>query len=192
MRKIHPAEVLDLVEYEKARPEFQKKAMAAKAVRRIAVGPMITCFFENRLTMHYQLQEMLRVERVVKDEAIAEETKVWNDLVPGRDELSMTLMVEITGEQDAKKILNDLVDLERHVALVIGARRAPATFEEGWSDENKISAVQFIRFALSPEDVASLKRESDVRLSIDHPNYRHETRLPAETVKALREDLDTP
>jgi len=192
MRKIHPAEILDLVEYERARPDFQKKAIAAKAVRRVAVGPLMTCFFENRLTMHYQLQEMLRVERVVKEEAIADEAKIWNDLVPGRDELTMTLMIEITDERDTKKTLEELKDLEKHVSLDFAGRHVPARFEEGWSDENRISAVQFIRFALTPADVAAMKQESDVRLTIDHPAYRHATRLPAETLAALREDLDTP
>src|SRR5581483_1732316 len=103
MRKIAENEVLDLVQYEKARPEFQKRAMDAKAVRRVAVGPLVTIFFENRLTMHYQLQEMLRAERQVRDEAIREELQVWNDLVPDEDELSLTLMIEETDMTKAKE-----------------------------------------------------------------------------------------
>jgi hypothetical protein len=192
MKKILPEEVLDLVAYEKARPELQKKAMAAKAVRRVAVGPLITCFFENRTTMQYQLQEMLRVERVVRDEAIADELAVWNGLIPGSNELSMTLMVEIVDMSTAKEKLHELKDLEPTVALWIGDRRIGARFEEGQRDENRISAVQYIRFALSAFDAAALRGSSEVRLVIDHPAYRHEARLPAEAVAALREDLDTP
>ncbi len=192
MRKIEPSDVLDLVAYEKVRPEFQKKAMEAKAVRRVAVGPLVTCFFENRLTMHYQLQEMLRVERIVRDEAIAEETAVWNGLVPGANELSMTLMVEIIDMSKAKEKLQELKDLEPTVSLRIGPAKVSARFEEGHRDENRISAVQYIRFALTPEEVAAFKTTSDVRLVIDHPAYRHEAVLPAATIAALREDFDTP
>lgn len=192
MRKIEPGEVLDLVQYEKTRPEFQKKAIAAKAVRRVAVGPLITCFFENRLTMQYQLQEMLRVERVVRDEAIRDEMQVWNDLIPGASELSMTLMIEITDMTTAKEKLQELKDLEPTVSLRVNGKKIPARFEAGWSDENRISAVQYIRFALSPEDAAAVEPGADVRLAIEHAAYRHEARLPEETVRALREDLDTP
>jgi hypothetical protein len=199
MRKIEPSDVLDLVQYEKVRPEFQKKAIEAKAIRRVAVGPLITCFFENRLTMHYQLQEMLRVERIVRDEAIAEEMAVWNGLVPGTNELSMTLMVEIVDMSRAKEKLQELVDLEPTVSLRIhrqvgGERnelRVSARFEEGHRDENRISAVQYIRFALSGDDATALKSTDDVRIVIDHPAYRHEAKLPPATVAALREDLDT-
>jgi hypothetical protein len=189
MRKIARSEVLDLVEYEKARPEIQKAAIEAKRVRRVAVGPFITCFFENRFTMFYQLQEMLRVERVVREDAIADEMRVWNDLVPGDRELSMTLMVEITDFSKTHEILEGLKDLERHVFLRVGDRSVPARFEAGWSDENRISAVQFIRFALSPVDVERFKKESDVKLAIDHPRYQAETLLAPETLEALRSDL---
>jgi hypothetical protein len=192
MRNISESEVLDLTAYEKARPEFQRRAMEAKAVRRVAIGPLITVFFENRLTMHYQLQEMLRAERVVRDEAIREEMNVWNDLIPDQDELSLTLMIEETDMTRAKARLHELRGLEEHVSLVIGGN-APvgAKFEEGWSDDNRISAVQFIRFALSPGDRAAFETSEDVRVRIDHPAYRHEARLPPATIEALREDLNS-
>ncbi|HZV01116.1 MAG TPA: DUF3501 family protein, partial [Planctomycetota bacterium] len=81
--------------------------------------------------------------------------------------------------------------LERHVFLAVGERRVPARFEPGWSDENRISAVQFIRFALSPDDVERFRKESDVKLAIDHARYKAETLLAPETLAALREDLAT-
>jgi hypothetical protein len=190
MKKIAESEVLDLVQYEKTRPEFQKRAMEAKAVRRVAVGPLITIFFENRLTMHYQLQEMLRAERQVRDEAIREELQVWNDLVPEDDELSLTLMIEETDMSRAKARLHELRDLEEHVSLEIAGRPSiGAKFEEGWRDDNRISAVQFIRFALSDEDRAAFESVDDVRFRIDHPAYRHEAKLGRPTLAALREDL---
>lgn len=191
MRKLVENEVLDLVQYEKTRPEFQKRAMDAKAVRRVAVGPLVTIFFENRLTMHYQLQEMLRAERTVRDEAIRDEMQVWNDLIPDEGELSLTLMIEETDMARAKERLHELRDLEEHVTLEI-AGRPPigAKFEDGWRDDNRISAVQFIRFALSDEDQDAFRSSEDVRFRIDHPAYRHAAKLPRETVRALRQDLE--
>ena len=190
MRKITESEVLDLVQYEKTRPEFQKRAIAAKEVRRVAVGPLITIFFENTLTMHYQLQEMLRSERAVRDEAIRDEMQVWNDLIPDEDELSLTLMIEETDMAKAKERLHELRDLEEHVSLEIAGRPSiGAKFEDGWRDDNRISAVQFIRFAFSPEDRAAFDSKDDVRFRIDHPAYRHEAKLPRATLEALREDL---
>jgi hypothetical protein len=192
VRKIERSEVLDLVEYEKARPDFQREAIAAKTVRRVAVGPLITCFFENRLTMQYQLQEMLRVERVVREEAIADELGIWNSLIPGADELSLTLMVEITDMSKAREKLEELKDLEPTVSLRIGALKVPARFEEGWSDENRISAVQYLRFVLGADGRRSFLPASEVRIAIEHRAYRHEASLPQATLAALREDLDTP
>ena len=189
MRKIVLDEVLDLTGYEKARNEFRARAIAAKEVRRIGLGDLITVFFENRLTMHYQLQEMMRTERMVKDEQIREEMAVWNGLVPGTDELSMTLMIEQTDHSKVKETLHELSGLEGHVALRIGEREVRAAFEPGRSDENVVAAVQYLKFKLSPAEREALLRDDDVRVAIDHPRYRAETRLPRATLEALREDV---
>jgi hypothetical protein len=183
------ADVLDIAKYERVRDDFRKRAMEAKAVRRVAVGPLITVFFENRLTMHYQLQEMMRVERMVRDDKIEEELKIWNDLIPADDQLSLTLMIEEPDVTKAKARLMELKDLEACVSLRIGARRVKATFEHGWKDENRISAVQFIRFDLDRDDRKAFDSESDVRFTIDHDRYAHEARLTPETLAALRADL---
>jgi hypothetical protein len=189
MRKIVLDEVLDLTAYEKARNEFRARAIAAKEVRRIGLGDLITVFFENRLTMHYQLQEMMRTERMVKDDQIREEMAVWNGLVPGTDELSMTLMIEQTDPSKVKETLHELSGLEGHVALRIGEREVRAAFEPGRSDENVVAAVQYLKFKLSPAEREALLRDDDVRVAIDHPRYRAETRLPRATLEALREDV---
>ena len=189
MRKIVLDEVLDLTAYEKTRNEFRTRAIAAKEVRRIGLGDLITVFFENRLTMHYQLQEMMRTERMVKDDQIREEMAVWNGLVPGTDELSMTLMIEQTDPSKVKETLHELSGLEGHVALRIGEREVRAAFEPGRSDENVVAAVQYLKFKLSPAEREALLRDDDVRVAIDHPRYRAETRLPRASLEALREDL---
>ncbi len=190
MRSIAMTEVMDIAQYERVRDDFRKKAMAAKAVRRVAVGPLITVFFENRLTMQYQLQEMMRVERMVQEDKIAEELKVWNDLIPADDQLSMTLMIEEPDQSKAKDRLMELKDLESCVSLKIGARATVrAAFEHGWKDENRISAVQFIKFDFGPDERKAFDSEDDVRLVIDHERYSHEARFSKETLGALRQDL---
>ncbi|MBI3723583.1 DUF3501 family protein [bacterium] len=190
MRKIQESDVLDIARYELARDELRKRAMRAKEVRRVAIGPLVTVLFENRTTLHYQLQEMMRVERIVRPEAIREEMAIWNDLVPARDELSLTLMIEITDLTIAKAKLEELRDLEETVTLRFGPHVVHARFEEGWRDDNRISAVQFIRFALSNDERNAFLASSDVSLKIDHAAYAHEARLSTETLAALREDLE--
>ena len=192
MRKIALSDVLDLTAYELGREHFRAQAMDGKALRRVAVGPLITVFFENRLTLLYQLQEMLRVERVVRPEAIQQEMGVWNDLMPGDDELSLTLMIEETDLARAKDRLHELRDLEPTVSLRFGGHQVHAHFEEGWRDENRISAVQFIRFRLTPGERQDFLAATDVSLAIDHPAYRHAARLSADTLRGLRDDLGTP
>jgi hypothetical protein len=189
MNRIEESDVLEIAAYEKIRPDFQNKAMAAKAVRRVAVGPLITVFFENRLTMQYQLQEILRVEQVTDEDRVREEMAVWNDLIPAEGELSTTLMIEETDLAKAKETLHRLRDLEQHVTLEIAKRSVAAKFETGWKDENRISAVQFIKFELANEDESAFKSSNDVWLKIDHPAYSHAAKLSKETLEALRADL---
>lgn len=188
MEKLAESDVLDLETYERVRPEFRRRAMAEKAVRRIGVGPIVTVFFENRLTMHYQLQEMLRIEKISRREAVLEEMAVWNGLIPGDAELSMTLMIEEELSK-AKERLEELKDLEEHVSLVFGGREVAAKFENEWRDDNRISAVQYIRFALDEPTLAAFGKADSVKLVIDHPRYRHEAVLPRESLAALRSDL---
>lgn len=191
MRLIETSDVLDIAAYEKVRDDYRRRAMAEKAVRRLAVGPLITVFFENRGTMLYQLQEIMRAERLVHDEQIANEMKVWNELIPADDELSLTLMVEETDLSKAKETLRRLKDLEESVSLAIGARTVRATFDQNWRDENRISAVQFIRFQLDPDDRRAFLTAPDVRFVIDHEHYGHEARLPDSMLAALRADLES-
>jgi hypothetical protein len=139
--------------------------------------------------MQYQLQEMLRVERVVREEAIAEEMAVWNELIPGASELSLTLMIEVIDLSKAKDRLHELRDLESAVLLAIGDRSVRARFDPRFRDDNRISAVQYIKFGFTAEDREAFLREADVRVRIQHAAYQHEARLSAETLAALRGDL---
>jgi len=191
MRKIRESDVLDIAAYELARDAIRAKAIEAKEARRLAVGPLITVLFENRTTLQYQLQEMMRVERIVRPEAIRDEMAVWNDMIPGDDELSLTLLIEITDLTRAKEKLHELRDIEEAVSLRFDGHQVAARFEEGWRDDNRISAVQFIRFALKDAERKAFFASDDVRFAIDHPAYRHEARIPREMLVALREDLSS-
>ena len=188
-RPIRPEEILDLGDYQRARSEFQKRAMAARAQRRVLVGPAASFTFENRETVRYQIQEMLRAERIAAPEQVAHEIDTYSELLPGPAELSATLMLEFSDPEKRARHLGELVGLERHVHLVAGESRAPARFDETQLDPDRVSAVQFVRFPLGGPVLTALGRGDPVRLRIDHPAYTHEAELPAATVAALLRDL---
>jgi len=196
MRKVERTEIKDLVAYEKAREAMRAHVIEIKKHRRVAVGPNITVLFENRDTVLFQIQEMVRTERIVDDGRIQEEVDVYNALVPDRGELSATLFIEIPelarmSQEQVRETVNRFQGLDRDsVFLQVDGRRVPARFESGQSREEKMAAVHYLRFAL-PEAARGALAESaaDVRVVVDHPHYRAEAALAAETRKALREDL---
>jgi hypothetical protein len=196
VRKVERGEIKDLVAYEKAREGMRAHVIQLKRHRRVAVGPNLTLLFENRETVLFQIQEMVRTERLVDDGRIQEEVDVYNALVPDRGELSATLFIEIPelarmSQEQVRETVNRFQGLDRDsVFLQVDGRRVPARFESGQSREEKMAAVHYVRFAL-PEAARAALAESaaDVRVVVDHPHYRAEAALAAETRKALREDL---
>src|SRR4029079_18340905 len=168
-----------------------------KRHRRVAVGPNLTLLFENRETVLFQIQEMVRTERIVDDARIQEEGDVYNALVPDRGELSATLFIEIPelvrmSQDEVRETVNRFQGLDRDsVFLQVDGRRVPARFESGHSKEEKMAAVHYVRFALPEAARAALGAADadDVRLVVAHPHYRAEAVLSAETRKSLREDL---
>ena len=196
MRKVERGEIKDLVAYEKAREGMRAHVIQLKRHRRVAVGPNLTLLFENRETVLFQIQEMVRAERIVDDARIQEEVDVYNALVPDRGELSATLFIEIPelvrmSQDQVRETVNRFQGLDRDsVWLQVDGRRVPACFESGHSKEEKMAAVHYVRFAL-PEAARAALAESaaDVRVVVDHPHYRAEAALAAETRKSLREDL---
>ncbi len=190
MRKVSPDEILDLVAYEKVRPEYLKRVIAEKAHRRVFVGDRLTFIFENRDTVMFQIQEMTRAERTVDEEAIAHEVRVYNELIPGDHELSATMMIEITDGSEIRSELDRLVGIDEHVSMLIGDDRVRATFDEKQFEEDRISAVQFVRFPLGPERAARFADPSvPVRLVVEHPNYRRDQAIEGATRDALAADL---
>ncbi len=190
MHKVEPSEILDLVAYEKIRPEFLEKMIALKRPRRIHVGENLCFIFENRDTVIFQIQEMTRAERTVADEAIAREVTVYNELVPGPDELSATLMIEIPNPSRIRSELDRLVGIDEHVCLDIGDETVRARFDDKQFEEDRISAVQYIRFPLGPELAARFRDPTvPAELRVDHPSYQNATRIEGESRATLAADL---
>ena len=192
MKLLETSEILNLVEYEKVRDARRRRIVELKKARRIAVGRYLTFVFENRDTVWFQIQEMVRAERIVDDGRIAEEVEVYNALLPQPGELSATLMIEIEDAAQIKPVLDKLlgIDTRGYVKLTVGSRVIPGDFEAGHSDEErgKLSAVHFVRFALPPEARASFATV-EVALVVEHPNERARAVLSGETKRSLLDDL---
>jgi hypothetical protein len=192
VKLLETSEILDLVEYEKVRDAHRRRIVELKKARRVAVGRYLTFVFENRDTVWFQIQEMVRAERIVDDARIAEEVEVYNALLPQPGELSATLMIEIEDAPQIKPVLDRLlgIDTRGYVKMTVGSRVIVGNFETGHSDEEqgKLSAVHFVRFALPPEARASFAT-SEVALVVEHPNARARSVLSDETKRSLLDDL---
>lgn len=186
MWPVEVSEIKNIAEYERIRPEFRPWMMALKDRRRIALGDHLTLLFENRETVLYQIQEMMRIERMVRPEEIAHEVKTYNELIPGAGELSATLLAEYASpERDAW--LRELVGLEQHLWLEAGGQRSQARFDARQIAPDRLSSVQYLKFPLSPEQVSAFARGA--RLLADHPKYRAQHLLTAEELRELATDL---
>jgi hypothetical protein len=188
--QIPRSEILDLGDYERQRDGIRARAISARAIRRVELGPSATIAFENRETVKYQIHEMLRAERIAREPDVLHEIETYSDLLPAPDELSATLMFEFpeAGARDVS--LRDLVGFENHLHLDFdGAGIAPAFFDRRQIDEQRISAVQFVRFRLDAMQRETLARGTRVRIVADHPRYTHRVAIPARSAQALARDL---
>ncbi len=192
MKPVTADEVLNLYEYEKVRDARRRALIALKAARRVPVGQYLSFVFENRETVWFQIQEMVRAERIVSDEKVAEEIAVYNTLLPRPGELAATMFIEIGESDRIKPVLDALlgIDTGDHVRLRVGPHVIPGVFEAGHSDEEKgkLSAVHFVRFALPPA-ARRLFAGAEVALEVDHPADRGRTVLTADARRSLAEDL---
>lgn len=195
-------DIVDLRAYERERDEFRRRVIAVKKLRRVAVGPIVSCTFENRLTMRFQVQEMARAERMTTDEQVLHELEVYNRLLPGPGELSVTLFLELTDEASLRRWLPALVGIERSLVLRVGDPGSPGgarvvaaspdeAHEAQLTREEVTAAVHYVRFRLEPDAVDAFAA-APVRLAVEHPAYPegHEgTPLSAGTVAELLADL---
>lgn len=192
MKPVAFGEILNLVEYEKVRTARRQAVIALKADRRVGVGRHLSFVFENRDTVWFQIQEMIRAERIVDEAKIFEELAVYNALLPQPGELAATMFIEIAEESLIKPVLDSLlgIDLGEHVRLEVGAQKIPGVFEAGHSDEErgKLAAVHFVRFAL-PSAARRAFADAEVALAVDHPGDRGRTVLSPAARRRLAEDL---
>jgi len=193
MQKILRDDVRDLVQYEKVRDEMRQRLIGLKRWRRVPVGDRLTFLFENRDTVLFQIQEMIRTERMVKEEKILEEIETYNDLMPGERELSATMFIEVDEPGRIREVLDRLkgIDQGSTVALQIGERfQVPGIFEGGRSNEEKISAVHFVKFPFSDSARdAFLDWREPVELVVDHPLYKGQTKIDGDTRRSLMADF---
>lgn len=190
MRKVELQDLAGPSRYAEMRDEFRRRIIALKRDRRIAVGDRVTLVFENFDTVLFQTQEMLHVERITDLDRVREELDVYNELLPDENELSATLLIEITDQPRIADELKRLIGIDEHVRLSVGDESFPASFEAGRSTADKLSAVQYVRFRLTPSAVAAfVGGDAPVEIAVDHPNYRARTALAPGQRASLAADL---
>jgi hypothetical protein len=193
MNKLGRQDLMSLEKYAEARPEFRRQVMAHKKNRQVALGPNARLYFEDRLTMQYQVQEMLRIEKIFEAEGIDEELEAYNPLIPDGTNWKATFMVEYADPEERRQQLARLIGIERSVWVCIGDHEKvhPIANEDLQREtEDKTSSVHFLRFELSAPMVESIKRGAGVTMGVSHPEYSFETGpLPSNIVQSLADDL---
>ncbi|HET6369613.1 MAG TPA: DUF3501 family protein [Nitrospiria bacterium] len=192
MEKLSLKDILPLTEYERIREDFRKKVIEIKRRRRVVIGDLISLTFENRQTVKFQIQEMMHAEQMREEEKIEEEVETFNDLIPGKRELSATLFIEVEEQQKIREVLDSFkgIDDGRSLYLQIGDEKIFGIFEAGRSTEEKISSVHYVKFPLTDRQAEDFIRGSrPAALIVDHRNYKMATAITPETREELAKDL---
>jgi hypothetical protein len=177
MRPIGLDDILGRERYGEVREAIRRRIIVHKRMRRVAVGDSMSLVFEDRATVWYQTQEMLWIEHITDLDAIRAELAVYNELLPGDEDLAATLLIELAEQDRIREEFQRLLGLDRHVALLLGERRIPASFEEGRQTDDKISAVQYLRFPVDAAARQALAGGAAMAMVVDHPNYTATTTL---------------
>ena len=182
MKLVTRQEILDYVTYEEQRDKLRKKIMKIKDLRRINVGGVLSFLFENTDTVRYQIQEMIRVERIVKETDILHEIKTYNELLGNSGELGCTLLIEIDDSEERQEKLIQWLDLPNHLYLSLeDGSRIRARFDERQVGDSRLSSVQYIKFDSGGK--------TPVAIGSDLPLLKAETTFTVDQQKALSEDL---
>ncbi len=183
-------EIVGLQRYEQIRDHVRRRIIELKKNRRVSVGDKVTFVFENHDTVWFQIQEMLRAEHIVDLDRVREEIAVYNQLIPGPNELSTTMFLEMTDPNRVREELLQFRGIDECVRLEVGSLQLRGVFEPGRAKEDKLSAVQYVRF-LCPREMPRLLRDETVtaRLVISHPNYQAAAEIPSAVRASLAEDL---
>jgi len=194
MPRVSRESLMTLEAYAKARPEFRRRVIEHKKNRKLALGAHVTLLFEDELTVRYQIQEMLRIEKIFEDEGIEHELDAYNPLVPDGRNFKATMLIEYEDAELRRRELARLRGIEDRLWVQVeGTPRVYAIADEDLERENddKTSAVHFVRFELSDAMAEALKRGAALSAGVDHDNYRAEASpLPAAIRAALLADLD--
>lgn len=192
MNKLTRADLMSLEQYSQQRQAFREKVIAHKIPRQIAIGPNASLYFEDRLTVQYQIQEMLRVERIFEAAGIEEELEAYNPLIPDGSNWKATFMLEFPDPEERKVWLTKLIGIETQTWVQV------ADFEPVFAIANedlprataeKTAAVHFMRFELNPAMVAAVQAGGALSMGINHPNYQYSSVLSSVAQQALAADL---
>ena len=193
MQNLTRNDLLSLEQYAVERPAMRQRVMAHKQARRVDLGDHISLFFEDRLTMQYQVQEMLRIERIFEAEGIQEELDAYNPLIPDGSNWKATMMIQYDDVEERRVALARMTGIEDLIWMRVGelAPVHPIADEDlERATEEKTSSVHFLRFELTPEMVAAARAGAPISAGVDHPAYRAETgALPEATRASLAADL---
>ena len=182
MKRVTRQEILDYVTYEEQRDKLREKIMKIKDLRRINVGGVLSFLFENTDTVRYQIQEMIRIERIVKEKDILHEIKIYNELLGNSGELGCTLLIEIDDSEERQEKLIQWLDLPNHLYLSLeDGSKIRARFDERQVGDSRLSSVQYIKFDSGGK--------TPVAIGSDLPLLKAETTFTVEQQKALSEDL---
>lgn len=193
MRPLSPDDLFSLEDYDRVRPEFRRRAIAHQNRRRLAIGPDVTLAFEDRLTVQYQIQEMLRIERIFERDGILTELAAYNPLIPDGTSLVATMMLEFPDPEERRVALRRLSGIEHTVWMRVGSgRRVLALADEDLPREDrpdgKTASVHYLRFPLDDAERRAFATTA-VSIEIDHPFYRHSAVLGEDLRAVLAEDF---
>lgn len=192
MSQLSHKDLYSLEEYARVRPDFRAKVIEHKKDRRVHIGEHASLYFEDAMTMQYQVQEMLRIERIFEEEGIQEELNVYNALIPDGSNWKATFMIEYSDVEERKQALERLLGIERHLYVQVegfSQVRPIANEDLERETDKKTAAIHFVRFELTPEMVTAVKRGAAIRAGIDHPAYSAEVTIPDNVRQSLVADL---
>jgi hypothetical protein len=186
-------DIVALATYRQGRDEYIAKMIEYKRPRRIKLAQDMTLLFENRNTVLFQIQELTNSEDLTDPKEIDEYIDIYSDMLPGDNELSATLFIEVDDQERLAKLLTDLKGIERHLSLHLGGEKIQAVFQEEHDDREFTTSVHYIKFPLTDTAAAYLANGSyeheDARLVLDHPKLQSEVKLSADTVASLAKDV---
>ncbi|MFV9511576.1 DUF3501 family protein [Tepidibacillus sp. LV47] len=189
--KLTKADLIPYQEYQKLHEKFLKEVIQEKKVLRVNISDKMSGLFETKLTVFYQIQEMIRAEQITNDTYINEMLEVYNDLLPEKNELSMTLFIEIPVQEELRAFNKTIVGIENHVQLLfddtVVTSYEPDSEEE--KDEKYTQSVHYLHFPFTNEQKEQFLNSEQVRLKVNHPNYQAETELSKELIQKLQEQL---